>query len=82
MGELITNAADGFAIAMLGMILLSWLVLFSLFRTMRRQVAKRDRQVEALLEELEASDPPCPTASSHRRKRPVWERNPDWWKVN
>ena len=80
MGELITNAADGFAIAMLGMILLSWTVLFSLFWTMRRQAAKRDRQVEALLEELEASDQTCPTAPPQNPKRPAWERNPDWWK--
>jgi len=80
MGELVSNAADGFAIAMLGMILLSWTVLFSLFWTMRRQAAKRDRQVDALLEELEASEQPCPTAPPHDSKHRSWERNPDWWK--
>lgn len=79
MGELVSNAADGFAIAMLGMILLSWTVLFSLFWTMHRQAAKRDREVDALLEELEASDHPCPTPP-RGPKRPAWERNPDWWK--
>jgi len=81
MGELISSAADGFAIAMFGVILLSWTVLFLLFWTMRRQAAKRDRQVDALLEELEASDEACPTGPPRpARKRPVWERNPDWWK--
>jgi len=79
MGELVSNAADGFAIAMLGMILLSWSVLFLLFWTMRRQAAKRDPQVDALLEELEVSEHPRPTPPA-ASKRPAWKRNPDWWK--
>lgn len=81
MGGLIINAADGFALAMLGMILLSWTILFLLFWTMRRLAAKRDPQVDALLEELEESDKPCP--SNHPpalKKRAEWERNSDWWK--
>lgn len=80
MGELILNAADGFAIAMLGMIVLSWSVLFLLFWTMRRQSAKRDRQVDALLEELETRESARPSMPRAARKRPTWERNPDWWK--
>jgi len=79
MGELVPTAADGFAIAMLGTIFLSWSVLLLLFWTMRRQAAKRDPQVDALLEEIEASEPPCPTPPAPP-KRQTWERNPDWWK--
>ncbi|HEY8961658.1 MAG TPA: hypothetical protein VIM57_05570 [Luteolibacter sp.] len=81
MGELVSNAADGFAIAMLGMILLSWSVLILLFWTMRRMAAKRDSQVDALLEELQASEDTCPTPNP-RSTSPTraWEKNPDWWK--
>jgi hypothetical protein len=80
MGGLVINAADGFAIAMLGMIVLSWTVLFLLFWTMRRQSAKRDRQVDALLEELESQEQTRLPKPRTVRKRPTWERNPDWWK--
>jgi hypothetical protein len=80
MGELVSNAADGFAIAMLGTIFLSWSVLLLLFWTMRRQAAKRDPQVEALLEEVGASKPICPTKQPIVRRRRRWEKNPNWWK--
>ena len=78
MGELVSTAADGFAIAMLGMIFLSWSVLFLLFWTMRRLAAKHDPEVGALLEELEASEKTCPTPASP--KLSDWARNADWWK--
>jgi hypothetical protein len=80
MGELVSNAADGFAIAMLGTIFLSWSVLLLLFWTMRRRAAKRDPQVDALLEEVEASEHPQPPKRPGVLKRRLWERNPDWWK--
>lgn len=81
MGELVSTAADGFAIAMLGTIFLSWSVLLLLFWTMRRRVAKRDPEVDALLEELQASELSCPTQPPPAApKRQLWERNPDWWK--
>jgi hypothetical protein len=78
MGALTSNPSDGFALMMAGVICLSWGLLLLLFWSMRRQAAKRDRAVDALLEEVRKRQrhhrPP-----PNRLEQP-WERDPDWWK--
>lgn len=76
------GAADGFAIAMLGVILLSMGTLATLFFCMRRSASKRDPQVDALLEELEAEEREQhhTTTDAEAKSREPWEREADWWK--
>ena len=80
--EHLSAAADGFVIAMLVMMASSMGTLILLAVCMRRNVARRDREVDKLLEEVAAEDGKdkhAPTA----REAPVsdpWEKDGDWWK--
>ena len=81
-----TSPADGFAIAMLGMILLALGIIGLLIICMRRNSAKRDPQVDALLDELAeeeraAESTPWPAPKDPQQSgSPQWEREADWWK--
>lgn len=75
------EASDGFAIAMITMILLAFGMLASLGFCMRANAARRDHQVDELLEEISDEE--------QRRKQvpaeeappaEAWERDGDWWK--
>lgn len=77
------GAADGFAIAMLGVIALAMGVIALLFFCMKLAAAKRDPHVDALLEELENEE--RESAKTARMKEAAspsnpWERDADWWK--
>lgn len=79
------TAADAFAISMIGVIFLGMAVVAMMFFCMRRSALRRDPQVDALLEELDASErehPAPPPRKRGRRARPTqtWERDGDWWK--
>ncbi|MES2923065.1 MAG: hypothetical protein V4819_16030 [Verrucomicrobiota bacterium] len=76
------SASDGFVIAMLAMMALSLCVLIVLAICMRRNVARRNRQVDELLEEVAAEE-----ARENRARavadtpaREPWEKDGDWWK--
>ncbi len=76
------SADDGFAFAMLGIMVLSFSVIVMLIICMIRSAARRNREVDELLDEVAATEdqeklgkkiPPPPSPEP-------WERNGDWWK--
>jgi hypothetical protein len=77
------SATDGFVIAMLAMIFLSFGTIGLLVMSIRRSAARRDSQVDELLHELAEDEkrkksPPQP-ADPVKPAEP-WERESDWWK--
>lgn len=81
MGPEQQSAADGFVIAMLVMMLLSLGVVALLFVCMRRNAIRRDRHVDALLEEVaETEKTEKQAALADPPKAEPWERDGDWWK--
>lgn len=80
------SAADGFVIAMLVVMALSLGVVALLFLIMSRNEARRDRQVEELLQELadeekrEKEKEKHAPAPSEAADREPWEKDGDWWK--
>jgi hypothetical protein len=71
-------------IAMLSMMLLSFGVVALLFICMLRNAARREHQVEALLEEISQQPQPAPPAAAPAEAEKValepWEKQADWWK--
>ena len=81
MGPEHQSAADGFVIAMLVMMALSLGVVALLFFCMRRNAARRDHQVDELLEEMEETERKQKQAALGDVPKPQpWERDGDWWK--
>lgn len=80
--EHLSAAADGFVIAMLVMMALSLGVLVVLAVCMRRNVARRNRQVDELLEEVAAEEEreKLAQAVGETPVREPWEKDGDWWK--
>ena len=81
--ELSTAAADGFVIAILVMMALSLGTLGVLAICMRRNVARRSRQVDELLEEVAAEEErenPAQAVAEASPREP-WEKDGDWWKA-
>lgn len=82
--QLAELAADTFAVAMMLVMFSSFAVVGLLVWSMRRNVARRDRHVDALLEELQEA-PQETVAGNRERKSPQhpsepWQRDEDWWK--
>ncbi len=80
--EHLTTAADGFVIAMLMMMVLSMGTLVVLAICMSRNVARRNRQVDELLEEVAAEEERenLAQAVAEAPPREPWEKDGDWWK--
>ena len=80
--EHLSAAADGFVIAMLVMMALSLGTLGVLAICMRRNVARRNRQVDELLEEVAAEEARenLARAVADAPVREPWEKDADWWK--
>ncbi len=80
--EHLSAAADGFVIAMLVMMALSLGTLLVLAICMRRNVARRNRQVDELLEEVAAEEARgnLAQAVADAPAREPWEKDGDWWK--
>ncbi len=75
------SAADGFVITMLSMMALSLSVIGLLLFCIRRNVARRNPHVDALLEEMAAEEKrEKQAASGEAPEREPWERDGDWWK--
>lgn len=80
--ENLSAAADGFVIAMLVMMTLSMGTLIILAICMHRNVARRNSQVDELLEEVAAEEQKAnraPTMADAPTPEP-WEKDGDWWK--
>ncbi len=82
MGAQHLSAADGFVLTMLGVMLLSGGVIALLIFCGLRNVARRDRQVDDLLDEVnrEADRKKHAPAKTEAPKPEPWERDGDWWK--
>jgi hypothetical protein len=81
------SATDGFVIAMLAMMVLSLGIIAALLLSMRRNAARRDRQIDELLEEIEEEEkrekPAAPAprdVATREPNREPWEKDGDWWK--
>ena len=77
------NAVDGFAMAMVVILVLSLGVVAILAVGIYRNGKRRENDVEKLLEEIrreqEAEKHPTPSAPAAETREP-WEREEDWWK--
>ena len=75
------TASDGLVIAMLATMTFSLGTIGMLLLCMRRNAARRDKDVDNLLEEVAAEEKraatPIPTDSPEREP---WEKEGDWWK--
>jgi heme/copper-type cytochrome/quinol oxidase subunit 2 len=72
------SPADGMVLAMLTMMGIAMGVIALLIFCMRRNASRRDPEVDALLEEVEAAEKQ-PTRREAPEPKP-WERDSDWWK--
>jgi heme/copper-type cytochrome/quinol oxidase subunit 2 len=76
------TAVDGLVLAMLSTMLLSLCVIGLLIFCMIRNVARRNRQVDELLEEVAETErgERQAAALSEAAKPEAWERPSEWWK--
>ena len=76
------HAADGFAMAMVVILILSLGVVALLVLGIYRSGKRRESEVEKLLEELrreeDAEKHPAPPSGGEERD--PWEKDPDWWR--
>lgn len=76
------SAADGFVLAMIGVMMLSAGVIALLIFCGLRNAARRNREVDDLLDEVqqeEEREKHAPTKSEVPQPE-AWERDGDWWK--
>lgn len=73
----------GFALVMLGVILLSFGIILMLGFCMSRNASRRDGNVDRLLEEVEEDEKATKEGkiAAGEVKRELWEKDGDWWKV-
>jgi hypothetical protein len=81
----IVHAADGFAIAMVVILVLSLGIVALLATRIYRSGKRRENEVEKLLDELrreeeEEQQKHHPAPPSGDEKREPWEKDVDWWK--
>lgn len=76
------NAVDGFAMAMVVILILSLGVVALLVGGIYRSGKRRESEVEKLLEELrqEELEEKHPASPAGTEERASWERKEDWWK--
>ena len=81
--EPLSAAADCYVIAMLAVMAMSLGTLLILAVCMRRNVARRNRQVDELLEEVAAEEEreKLAQAVTDTPTREPWEKDGDWWKL-
>ena len=80
----ILHAADGFAMAMVVILIFSLGIVSSLAIGIYRSGKRRENEVEKLLEELrreeEEEQKKHPTPPAGTEEREPWEKEADWWK--
>jgi hypothetical protein len=72
---------DALALSMLGMLVITFGMLFGLGLCMFRNASKRDEDVDRLLEDIaedEKTGEKLKTGGVEKREE--WERDGDWWK--
>jgi hypothetical protein len=77
------TAADGFVITMLAVITLSFGTVILLIVCGLRNAARRNPEVDELLEEVAAEQeqtPQTPVIAQEERPLEAWEKESDWWK--
>ena len=76
------SAADGFVLAMIGVMMLSAGVIALLIFCGLRNAARRNQEVDDLLDEVnqEAEQKKTTPAKAEAPKPEPWERDGDWWK--
>jgi hypothetical protein len=77
------SATDGFVIAMLAVLFLSFGTIALLLICIKRNAARRDSQIDELLQELaedEKRDESPPQPAEPVKRAEPWERESDWWK--
>ena len=80
------SSVDGFALAMVAILGVSFGVVFLLLLSILRHGGRRNREVEDLLDEVEReSRPPAAPRQpagdpAEGAKREPWEKDADWWK--
>jgi hypothetical protein len=78
------SAVDGFVLAMLGMMFLSGGVIFLLIICGLRNSARRNQEVDDLLDEVSREPEPQNTPQAANRTAPPepepWERDDNWWR--
>jgi hypothetical protein len=72
------NESDGFAIAMIVMLAVSMLVVFSIIFSIFRNTARRSKELED--EPPVSPQIPKKTAGQKEKPKEPWERDSDWWK--
>lgn len=82
MGLGAVSAVDGFAMAMVLILAMSFGVVALLLGSILRNGKRRDREVEKLIDEVRLSQQleksPAPSAAPEARE--PWEKDGDWWK--
>ena len=84
--SLALNSADGFALAMIAILGLSFGVVFLILFSIVRHGERRNREVERLIDEVAGGpEPPQAPRQPAGESRPddprePWEKAPDWWK--
>lgn len=73
-----SSEADAFAIAMIIVMVCGMGILALLAFTIFRNAAKRNREVEDLIDEVSDDDPKVKTPAGKNPE--AWERDGDWWK--
>ena len=79
----VVSAVDGFAVAMVVILVLSLGVVALLVTGIYRSGKRRENEVEKLLDELreeEEREEKHPASSGGAEERAPWERDEDWWK--
>jgi hypothetical protein len=76
------HAADGFALAMVVILILSLGIVALLAARIYRSGKRRESEVERLLEELrrEEEEEKHPASPAGGEEREPWEKEADWWK--
>ena len=74
------SEADGMVIAMLLAMALSAGVVLMLVVTMLRNAARRNREVDDLLEEMDDEEREAKPGAPVAAGREPWEKDGDWWK--
>ncbi len=81
MATTLLSEGDGFVIAMLATMALSLSVVGLLFLSMRWNAARRNREVDALLDEVAEEERKELLAVRDESPSPApWERDGEWWK--
>lgn len=77
------NAADGFVLAMLTVMMVSFGIVALLIFCGLRSAARRNPEVDDLIEEVAAEEshqPPAPVTAKDPIPLELWEKEADWWK--